>query len=178
MNFLPPPHPPSSSQPSASEPGKTGQNSWQAPSKTCCRTGCVWHFQKLLNLSLALSFPALGCHAFKNRHVPSTSTLLLEVQEPQDGFHVPCGPAAVTGLCPGETPPRSCPLHSSWHSSCPHKCQSPTHNPGIPGQAALPQGSGFETLPSRAHQSASPLSCHILWRVESLAKEGTPIDIC
>lgn len=106
------PTPASSSQPSASEPGKTGQNSWQAPSKTCCRTGSVWHFQKLLNLSLALSFPALGCCAFKNRHVPSTSTLLLEVQEPQDGFHVPCGPAAVTGLCPGETPPRSCPLHS------------------------------------------------------------------
>lgn len=82
VNLLPPS--PSPSQPSASELREIGQSSWQAPSKLCCWTGCVWHFQKLLSLSLALSFPALGYCAFKNRPVPSLPTSLLEVQEPQD----------------------------------------------------------------------------------------------
>ena len=44
---------PAQVSPPASEPSEVGQSSWQAPSKTCCWTDYVWHFQKLLSLSLA-----------------------------------------------------------------------------------------------------------------------------
>lgn len=56
-------------QPSASEPGETGQNSWQAPNKTCYWAGSVWHFQRL-----SLSQPSGA--ALSNQHVPNPPPFL------------------------------------------------------------------------------------------------------